>query len=519
MSSSNLDAISLPPAPPRRTSISQINPDLDEQQLQNNIGEIAANLSISADANSAYYLCLAASRGDLCSLVCYSIYLAQGHDPDHVQQGKIYMESITRNIQTVKFVNNKQFKLMVQDIVVYLSEPVVEPEFYASLAELFTLIVGHDLENGNLAESLLQDEEGLMHISERLILNYSAFPTNEIPVGMFMSAYSYFFDASISAQPDNRIALKSILLLLTIYNQPLSPLLEISLSKLSKLLHTKNQTIPIYENLIDKLTKTIDLDKLGILVLHFLLTNIQEFKMYLLSKSDCQDLFLGLLKNINGILKSKSDTEILYAAMDILIVVGQDQVFSSNLFKLLIPTPTWMSATNNNKSTTIASVVYLSLLQLMKTNMVEFKDLYIHASTCATINNFSTSVSTMDLLFCARVSNLLEYSAKKLAVFQSSTISESATIISPDDTKNQIDASSSNNSILSQQDAHDHELQLQILQDCIAVLLRFIAQVLTVKDLNLIYILLDKIPVISSLETPRTIKSTQTILKVNYAYR
>lgn len=242
--------LSLPPPLSTPTEILQEpNQDVD-------LGELAASLSISGDSNAIYYTSLAASKGDVCNLVSYCIYLTQGRSiPKQIDQAITSIESINRNFQAIKLLNNKQFQVMMQDLIMYLSEEVEEKKVYVAMLQFMIYISRSKINGWDFFSSI---EDGVLDLTTRLLLNYIANDddsTNDSNVGMFMSAYSFLFPKlpEKSTTVDD-LSQKSILLLLTIFNQPKSPSL---LTQFSKILATKNQTTmpPIHDLVLSKITE------------------------------------------------------------------------------------------------------------------------------------------------------------------------------------------------------------------------------------------------------------------------
>ena len=232
--------------------------DVVDMDVDIDLGEFAAERSISGDHNTTYYTSLAASRGYVCSLVSYSIILAHGRSVDKdVENASQFMESINNNFHIIEFNLNKQFQVMIQDLVLYLSEDSQELDLYLQCLEFALALFKLQFLDWKFGNTLLNDEEGLSMMVDRMLLNFIRAGNDlEQGVGMFMSAYSYLFPKQRSSNiSSNLIARNSMLLILKIYHQPPSPILTMNLAKLRKLLSKINQSMSIYDEIYTKITE------------------------------------------------------------------------------------------------------------------------------------------------------------------------------------------------------------------------------------------------------------------------
>ena len=282
--------------------------------------------------------------------------------------------------------------------------------------------------------------------------------------------------------------------------------------------------------------------------------------MFVLSKSDCQDLVLNLLESIHNIVNAKkvnnghqkSGISVVYCALDILILLSQDVVFSTNLFKLDIEIPSWYSS--NTRSVSIGSFILIMLFQTLKQNTNHHKDLYLHAAIIAILNNIGYSVVELPVLCCQKAVNFLEFLAKKQGLLgqtgqksevsnhggekqllsstlsnvddqvQNSTMSirtdenelQSSAVLNADN-ENELQSSTVLNADNENELKQDQETFKIVLDDLVLVTLNLFHTILTNNkehNLNLVYTLLDKQPFLSTFESNRTHSSLSTIDKV-----
>ena len=251
--------------------------------------------------------------------------------------------------------------------------------------------------------------------------------------------------------------------------------------------------------------------------------------MYILSKSDCQDLLLNLMDFINTSIITKQNLSILYCAIDILIIISQDFVFSTNLFKLEILVPQSFSLLV--KKLSIGSLISIVMIQILKLNVNEFKDLYLHSGIIAILSNFAYSIVEMEVVFCKKLISTLEFVVKKKSR-RNSIISDVET---PETLLNtplaSVDVGTSIKDLDSPSDTEllpteiktinavktDDELMIIVLDDLVAMLLNMISTIIQQNkdnNLNLIYTLLDKQHFLDGLNTDRTFDALTIIDKV-----
>ncbi|KAI9209840.1 Dymeclin [Polychytrium aggregatum] len=310
-------------------------------------------------------------------------------------------------------------------------------EFYIEALNLLivlfsTQMKGSSVEAGNDNYFLDILMNHLSHFAKgslvRLISNFEEQqPPPNPSVGVLYSAYSYLFiPKKLDSTRSSPLSDKSVLLILLLANQHPRHIpnefrlavacledMPVGASRgpaLSSDIDPDNLSVP-YSQIYQTICSTLSTEETTLLLYLLMLQN-KSFKTYALSRTDPESLLIPLLKQVYESVENKANYSHMYILLIILLLISQDEEYTANLHKTMIPVQGWYTE-RILKQTSLGGYVILVLIRTIQLNLSHHKDVYFHTNCLAILANMSNRMSYLNATVAQRVISLFDLVAKR----------------------------------------------------------------------------------------------------------
>ncbi|CAG8462321.1 5148_t:CDS:10 [Paraglomus occultum] len=321
-------------------------------------------------------------------------------------------------------------------VILYLN-PVASAtayEYYQECLNTFVILVSTQLhqlsascgDNYFLAILFSKFSHLINDLTNRLVTNLieqKSMPP--VSTNVVYNAYSYLFSSksptALSLDP-HPVPERSFILLLLLAVQPGEfggkggNEFRNSIARLKDELGSKDQDSAISFRLLYRVIYQQLPSEEICLLFYLLMIENNEFKAYVLSRSDPEIFLLPILRLLYEAIERRPNYPQVYICLAILLIFSEDNVFNENIQKVLcqqqIPYQSWLTE-RLLKQISLGGLVYLVLIRMIQLNLTSHRDLYIHTHCIAILANIASTVTDIQPYVAQRIVNLFDIVTKK----------------------------------------------------------------------------------------------------------
>ncbi|KAI9346649.1 Dymeclin [Pilaira anomala] len=313
-------------------------------------------------------------------------------------------------------------------------------EFYTEVLNTFLVLCSTQLQHSKLTEDnyflgILISKFGnraetvVARLLENLIEQRTPPPQSS---SVMYTAYNYFFSSRSSSHPDADsmpVADRSLLLLLLLGSQSISK--ETENSKWIKSYRyaianlndhhvlssdvdgcDRKMHLISFKDLFEIFIKSLHVEE-RMLLFYFILVENESFRVYVLSRTDQETIYLPILKLIYESVEGKTNYSQVYILMTVLLILSQDDVNNEAIQKIVVHNITWFTERPLLKSISLGGLMTLVLIRTLQLNLSQQKDIYLHTNCLAILANMSNTMSDMHAYVAQRIVSLFELLARR----------------------------------------------------------------------------------------------------------
>lgn len=313
-------------------------------------------------------------------------------------------------------------------------------EFYTEALNLFLVLCSTQLQHSKFTEDnyfldILMSKFGnraetvVARLLENLIEQKTPPPQSS---SVMYTAYNYFFAprANLSLDADSMpVADRSLLLLLLLGTQPISEesdnkgwiksyrfaianlndhhVLSSDIDGCDRKMHLIS-----FKDLFEIFSKSLQIEE-RMLLFYLILVENESFRVYVLSRTDQETIYLPILKLIYESVEGRTNFSQVYILLTILLILSQDDMNNEAIQKIVVHNITWFTERPLLKSISLGGLMTLVLIRTLQLNLSHQKDIYLHTNCLAILANMSNTMSEMHAYVAQRIISLFELLARR----------------------------------------------------------------------------------------------------------
>jgi len=164
-----------------------------------------------------------------------------------------------------------------------------------------------------------------------------------------------------------------------------------------------------YSGLFTTLSQTIKDDQTTLL-LYLLLHRNQNFRFYILSRADVEELILPILKILYQ--AQDKNSHHIYMALIILLILSEDDLFNKAIHDITLKNVAWYTE-RALSSMSLGGLLVLVVIRTIQYNMTRMRDKYLHTNCLAALANMSGQFRYLHYYVAQRLVGLFESLAKR----------------------------------------------------------------------------------------------------------
>ncbi|CAM0134719.1 unnamed protein product [Umbelopsis sp. WA50703] len=149
------------------------------------------------------------------------------------------------------------------------------------------------------------------------------------------------------------------------------------------------------------------------LLFYLFLVENESFRVYVLSRSDPETIYIPILKLVYESIEGKTNYSQVYIFLIFILIFSQDDVFNESIQKFNVSNLAWFSERPLLKNVSLGGLTMLVLLRAVQVNLSNHKDAYLHTNCMATIANMSNSMTDMHQYVAQRIVSVFELISKR----------------------------------------------------------------------------------------------------------
>ncbi|CAO3685374.1 unnamed protein product [Umbelopsis ramanniana] len=149
------------------------------------------------------------------------------------------------------------------------------------------------------------------------------------------------------------------------------------------------------------------------LLFYLFLVENESFRVYVLSRSDPETIYIPILKLVYESIEGKTNYSQLYIFLIFILIFSQDDVFNESIQKFNVTNLTWFTERPLVKNVTLGGLTMLVLLRAVQVNLSNHKDAYLHTNCMASIANMSNSMMDIHPYVAQRIVSVFELISKR----------------------------------------------------------------------------------------------------------
>ncbi|KAJ8663343.1 hypothetical protein O0I10_000582 [Lichtheimia ornata] len=149
------------------------------------------------------------------------------------------------------------------------------------------------------------------------------------------------------------------------------------------------------------------------LLLYVMLVENDSFRVYVLSRTDPETMYIPMLKIIYESVEGKTNYSQVYILLTIMLILSQDDVNNETIQKINVGNLTWFTERPLLKSISLGGLVMLVLIRTLQFNLSHQKDIYFHTNCLAILANMSSTVLDMHAYVAQRIISMFELISRR----------------------------------------------------------------------------------------------------------
>ncbi|KAG2178286.1 hypothetical protein INT44_001436, partial [Umbelopsis vinacea] len=149
------------------------------------------------------------------------------------------------------------------------------------------------------------------------------------------------------------------------------------------------------------------------LLFYLFLVENESFRVYVLSRSDPETIYIPILKLVYESIEGKTNYSQLYIFLIFILIFSQDDIFNESIQKFNVTNLTWFTERPLLKNVTLGGLTMLVLLRAVQVNLTNHKDAYLHTNCMASIANMSNSMMDIHPYVAQRIVSVFELISKR----------------------------------------------------------------------------------------------------------
>ncbi|KAK4319387.1 hypothetical protein Pmani_009670 [Petrolisthes manimaculis] len=146
------------------------------------------------------------------------------------------------------------------------------------------------------------------------------------------------------------------------------------------------------------------------LLLYLLLHKNDDFRTYVLSRTDMESLVLPILRTLYHAPDSTSHH--IYMSLIILLILSEDDSFNKTIHDIPLKNITWYTE-RFISDISLGGLLILVVIRTITYNMTKMRDKYLHTNCLAALANMSSQFRTLHPYVCQRLVSLFETLSKR----------------------------------------------------------------------------------------------------------
>ncbi|CAO3680253.1 unnamed protein product [Rhizopus microsporus] len=167
-----------------------------------------------------------------------------------------------------------------------------------------------------------------------------------------------------------------------------------------------------FKTLFEMFTKSLHVEE-KMLLFYMMLAENESFRVYVLSRTDQEIIYLPILKLIYESMEGKTNYSQVYILMTILLILSQDEVNNDAIQKIAVHNITWFTERPLLKSISLGGLMILVMIRTLQLNLSMHRDIYLHTSCLSILANMSSTVLDMHAYTAQRMISLFELLTKR----------------------------------------------------------------------------------------------------------
>jgi hypothetical protein len=273
--------------------------------------------------------------------------------------------------------------------------PLHSPSLYDFYSEMLSLLIILLSAQINKSADALDDDYFLNRFYSQdrlrlLVRLFSNFVLQQRPfkqASMLSTAYSYLFSTSSpsidEAVQNSPIADKSAMLILLLTNQPPK-----TNSFRKSFVEINDGQEVAFVDLYQAICQTLEQSEESILILYTLMAHNNQFRTFILSRTDPDKLVLPMLKILYNHATHPDNFAHVYIVLVVLLILSQDDMFNESTQKLVVEAQPWYTE-RMLKGITLGGLSMVVLVRSISSNLQHQRDLYFHSNAVAALANMS----------------------------------------------------------------------------------------------------------------------------------
>ncbi|XP_042890288.1 dymeclin-like isoform X2 [Penaeus japonicus] len=270
-----------------------------------------------------------------------------------------------------------------------------------------------------LKRFMAQDKPPAKDDGGSLVLGLASGLWNVLTMGLAGSA-----EDTTKKGPESPLASQSVLLLLVLANHCTADR-NIRNPYRQALLHAQNfhdpaestptQAVATFKLEFATLYKTLYThlhDDQTTLLLYLLLHKNDDFRTYVLARTDMESLVLPILHTLYHAPDSTSHH--IYMSLIILLILSEDDSFNKTIHDIPLKNITWYTE-RLISDISLGGLLILVVIRTITYNMTKMRDKYLHTNCLAALANMSSQFRSLHPYVCQRLVSLFETLAKRHA--------------------------------------------------------------------------------------------------------
>ncbi|KAG1041165.1 hypothetical protein G6F43_012150 [Rhizopus delemar] len=167
-----------------------------------------------------------------------------------------------------------------------------------------------------------------------------------------------------------------------------------------------------FKELLEMFIKSFHVEE-KMLLFYMILAENESFRVYVLSRTDQETIYIPILKLIYESIEGKGNYSQVYILMTLLLILSQDEVNNDAIQKISVQNMAWFTERPLLKSISLGGLTMLVMIRTLQLNLSVHRDIYLHTNCLAILANMSSTILDMHAYTAQRLISLFELLTKR----------------------------------------------------------------------------------------------------------